>query len=56
MLEKAYSNSVLWTKQNCDLYKGLTDGREIPDDMPRSGRPSTSSTENINIVMPVLEK
>nr|APL98288.1 putative DD34D transposase [Bactrocera tryoni] len=51
MLEKAYGDSVLSKTQAYEWYKAFKDGREIVEDMPRSGRPSTSSTdENIKKV------
>lgn len=45
MLQKAYGDSALSKTQAYEWYKAFKDGREIVEDMPRSGRPSTSSTE-----------
>lgn len=46
MLEKAYGDSVLSKTQVYEWYKAFKDGREIVEDLPRSGRPSTSSTND----------
>ncbi|XP_012231261.1 protein GVQW3-like [Linepithema humile] len=51
MLEKAYSESVLSKTRAYEWYKTFKEGREVIEDLPRSGRPSTSSTdENIDKV------
>lgn len=48
MLEKAFTEDCM-SKTHCyDWYKAFKDGREEVEDMPRSGRPSTSTTD-INI-------
>ena len=48
MLQKAYGESVLSKTQVYEWYKAFQDGRTTVEDMPRSGRPSTSTTdENI---------
>jgi len=51
MLGKAYGESVLSKTQVYDWYKAFKNGRTDVEDLPRSGRPSTSSTdENIEVV------
>lgn len=45
MLEKAYDDSVLPKTRPYEWYKAFQEGREIVEDMPRSGRPSTSTTQ-----------
>lgn len=55
MLEKAYGESVLSKTRAYEWYKAFKEGREIVEDMPRSGRPSTSSTdENIEKVKEIV--
>lgn len=44
MLEKAYSDSVLSKTRAYEWYKAFREGREIVEDMPRSGQPSNSKT------------
>lgn len=46
MLEKAYGESTLSKTQVYDWYRAFKDGRETVQDMPRSGRPSMSTTDD----------
>lgn len=46
MLQKAYGESVLPKTQIYEWYKAFKDGRETVEDAPRSGRPSTSNTDD----------
>lgn len=46
ILEKAYGESILSKTQVYDWYKAFKDTRETVEDMPRSGRPSTSTTDD----------
>lgn len=46
MLQKAYGESVLSKTQVYEWYKAFKDGRETVEDAPRSGRPSTSTTDD----------
>ena len=48
MLQKAYSESTLSKTRACEWYSALKSDRDVVKDLPRSGRPSTSSTE-VNI-------
>ena len=48
MLQKAYGESTLWKTRAYEWYSELKSGRDVVKDLPRSGRPSTSSTE-VNI-------
>lgn len=45
MLEKAYGDVVLSKTRAYEWYKAFKDGREVVEDLPRSGRPSKSSNE-----------
>ncbi|XP_018311308.1 putative nuclease HARBI1 isoform X2 [Mycetomoellerius zeteki] len=55
MLQKAYGNSSLSKTQVYEWYKLFKDGREIVEDLPRSGRPSSSNTnENIDKVKKIV--
>ncbi|KOC58774.1 Putative uncharacterized protein FLJ37770, partial [Habropoda laboriosa] len=46
--QKAYGESCLSKTQTYEWYKAFKEGREEVQDLPRSGRPSTISTdENI---------
>ena len=55
MLEKAYGESVLSKTRAYKWYKAFIKGLEIVEDMFRSGRPSTSSTdENIEKVKEIV--
>ena len=47
MLQKAYGKSTLWNTRAYEWYSAFKSGRDM-EDLPRSGRPSTSSTE-VNI-------
>lgn len=42
---QAYSDSVLSKTQACEWYKPFKDCHQIINDLPRSGRPSTSTTD-----------
>ncbi|KAJ8947600.1 hypothetical protein NQ318_010112 [Aromia moschata] len=57
MLNKTFGDSCLSETQAYEWYKEFKAGREIVEDLPRSGRPSTSTTaDNIdNIKTLVLE-
>ena len=46
MLQKCYGEAVLSKTRIYEFYKAFKNGRESMEDKPRSGRPSTSSTEN----------
>lgn len=48
MLQKAYSESILSKTRAYEWYKAFKSGRDVMEDLPRSGRPSTSATE-VNI-------
>ena len=48
MLQKAYSESTSSKRRAYEWYSVFKSGRDVVQDLPRSGRPSTSSTE-INI-------
>lgn len=48
MLQKAYGESTLSKTRAYEWYSALKSGRDVVKDLPRSGRPSTSSTE-VNI-------
>ena len=55
MLEKAYGKSVLAKTGAFEWYKAFKEGREIVEDMLRSGRPSTSPTdENLEKVKEIV--
>lgn len=45
MLKKTFGDSTMSKTQVYDWYKSFKEGREEVNDLPRSGRPSTSSTE-----------
>ena len=49
MLEKAYGEPTLSKTHAYEWYFAFKSGRDVVADLPRSGRPSTSSTE-VNIV------
>ena len=48
MLQKAYGESTLWKTRAYEWYSAFKSGRDVVEDLPRFGRPSTSSTE-VNI-------
>ncbi|XP_043064448.1 uncharacterized protein LOC108100612 [Drosophila ficusphila] len=49
--QKAYGDAVLSRTRAFEWYKAFQEGRKILEDMPRSGRPSTSLTDtNIDAV------
>ena len=48
MLQKAYGESTLSKTRAYEWYSAFKGGRDVVEDLPRSGRPSTSSTE-VNI-------
>lgn len=51
MLQKAFGESALSKTRAYEWYKEFKSGREVVEDLPRSGRPSTSNTdENVAIV------
>lgn len=55
MLEKCYGQSVLSKTRTYEWYRAFKEGREIVEDKPRSGRPTSSSTdENINKVKEIV--
>ena len=55
MLKVAYGETVLSKKNVYKWYKLLQDGREDANDEPRSGRPSTSTTdENVQAVKKIV--
>ena len=55
MLTVAYGESALSTKNVYKWYKLFQDGREDVDDEPRSGRPSTSTTDdNVEAVKKIV--
>ncbi|XP_037946086.1 uncharacterized protein LOC119678365 [Teleopsis dalmanni] len=45
MVQKAYGDSSMSRTQAYKWYKSFKEGREVIKDLPRSGRPSTSNTE-----------
>jgi len=45
-LKQAYGEHALWRSQVFKWYKAFSEGRESIKDEPRSGRPSTSKTDN----------
>ena len=45
MLQKAYGESTLSKTRADEWYIAFKSGRDVVEDLPRSGRPSTSSTE-----------
>ena len=47
-LQKAYGESTLSKTRAFELYSAFKSGRDVVEDLPHSGRPSTSSTE-VNI-------
>ncbi|XP_044753368.1 protein GVQW3-like isoform X1 [Coccinella septempunctata] len=57
MLKKAFVDNCMSKTQAYDWYKSFKDGREVVEDLPRSGRPSTSTTDDniIQIKKLVLE-
>ena len=51
MLQKAYGECALSKTRVYEWYKAFAEGRKVVKDLPRSGRPSTSSTdENVDKV------
>ena len=48
MLQKSYSESTLSKTRAYEWYSAFKNGRDVVEDLPRFGRPSTSSTE-VNI-------
>jgi len=51
MLQKTYGESTLSKTRAYEWYNAFKSGRDVAEDLPRSDRPSTSSTEvNINKV------
>ena len=48
MLQQAYGESTFSKTRAYEWYSVLKSGRDVVEDLPRSGRPSTSSTE-VNI-------
>ena len=57
MLTKAYSESAISKARVYELYKRFQDGHEDVEDAERSGRPSTSTTdENVEKVMNDYER
>jgi hypothetical protein len=48
MLQKVYGESTLSKTRACEWYKAFKSGRDVMEDLHRSGRPSTSATE-VNI-------
>ena len=46
MLKKAFGDNCMSKTQAYDWYKSFKDGREVVEDLPRSGRPSTSTTDD----------
>ncbi|XP_018371295.1 PREDICTED: putative uncharacterized protein FLJ37770 [Trachymyrmex cornetzi] len=55
MLQKAYGDCSLSKSQVYEWYKFFKDGREIVEDLPRSGRPLTSNTDkNIDKVKKIV--
>lgn len=48
MLQKAYGELTLSKTRAYEWYKNVKSGRDVMEDVPRSGRPSTSVTE-VNI-------
>ncbi|CAK9833775.1 Mariner Mos1 transposase [Anthophora retusa] len=57
MLAVAYGDSTMSKTQAYEWYKKLKDGRTVVDDLPRSGRPSTSVTdENVEKVKEIVLK
>ena len=47
MLQKAYGESNLSKTRTYEWYSAFQSGRDVMVDLPRSGRPSTSSTQVI---------
>nr|APL98296.1 truncated putative DD34D transposase [Bactrocera tryoni] len=46
MLQKAFGESALSKTRTYEWYRAFKEGRETVEDMPRSGRPSTSVTDD----------
>ena len=46
MLQKAFGDNALSKTRAYQWYRAFKDGREVVEDLPRSGRPSTASTED----------
>ena len=49
MLQKSYGESTLSKTRAYEWFSGFKSGRDVVEDLLRSGQPSTSSTE-VNIV------
>ena len=47
MLQKVYGESTLSKTCSYKWYSAFKSGRDMMEDLPRSGRPSTSSNENV---------
>ena len=45
MLQKAYGESTLSKTRAYERYSAFKSSRDVVEDLPRSGRPSTSSTK-----------
>ena len=45
MLQKAYGESTLSKTRSYEWFSAFKSGRDVVEDLPRSDRPSTSSTE-----------
>jgi hypothetical protein len=48
MLHEAYGKSTFSKTRACEWYKAFKCGRDVTEDLPRCGRPSTSAT-GVNI-------
>ena len=49
MLKKAYGEPTLLKTRAYEYYRAFKSGRDVVEDLPRFGWPSTSSTE-VNII------
>ncbi|XP_018788046.1 PREDICTED: putative uncharacterized protein FLJ37770 [Bactrocera latifrons] len=57
MLQKAFGVSALSQTRTYEWYISFKEGRDIVEDMPRSGRPSTSVTDdNVEKVKEIVAK
>lgn len=57
MLQKTYGESCMSKTQAYEWYKAFKEGREVVIDLPRSGRPSTSTNdENIDKIKKLVLK